>query len=173
MKSTLKYGSITGIIVSIFATGFFTLVNGLNTSNGWGMQPSGIRGISGLLTILIQATGIYLAMQAVKKEQDNVLTYGQALKTGLLVAVLTAAITAFCSFIYCAVLNPGYARYMVTEAQKVMIADKETQQQIAEHTKAMQAEFSTGMQVIQALVGQFFVGTVVSLIMGIFVKTKK
>jgi hypothetical protein len=122
---------------------------------------------------LIQATGIYAAIQATKKLQNNKLTYRQALKTGLLVAVLTAVITACFSFVYCQFINPGYAQYMLAEAQKAMVAGGETKQQIIEHSKGVSREFSTGAQVGMALVGQFVVGTVVSLIMGLFIKTKK
>jgi F0F1-type ATP synthase assembly protein I len=173
MRSTLRYGLITGTVVGIFAISFFSIVNGINNSQDWGMQAANIRGISGLLTILIQATGIYVAMQAVKKQQSNTLTYGQALKTGLLIAVLTAVITGLFSFIYCEFINPGYAQYMVAEAQKVMIAKGETPAQMVTDSNAVRKEFSTGAQVAMALVGQFFVGTMVSFIMGLFIKTKK
>jgi len=173
MRTNLKYGLITGIIVGAFAVLFFALVNWLNTSYNWGMQPSNIRGVGGLLTIVILATGIYLTMQAVKKEQANKLTYGQALKVGVIVAVITAVLVALFGFIYCQFLNPGYAQYMVSEAQKAMAANGETPQQIAEHSKSVQAEFSTGGQVMQALVGQTVVGTVVSLILGAFLRSKK
>lgn len=173
MRSIFKHGLITGIIVGVFAVLFFSIVNGLNTSNGWGMQPASIRGIGGLLTIVILATGIYLTMQAVKKEQGNMLTYGEALKTGVIVAVITAVITAICGFIYCQYINPGYAQYMLAEAQKVMVAQHESQQQMAADSISIKNEYSATMQVMQALVGQTVVGTVLSLIMGIFIRTKK
>lgn len=169
MSSTLKYGIITGTIVGIFAIAFFSIVNGLNT----GIQPAIIRGISGLLTIVIQAVGIYIAMQAIKKQNGNTITYGLALKTGMLIALVTAIITALFSFIYCQYINPGYAQYMLAEAQKVMLANHETPQQIADHSYAVKQEFSTTMQVAQALLGQFVVGMLISLIMGLFIKTKK
>lgn len=173
MRSTLKYGLLTGIIVSIFATGFFSLVDGLNSSYSWGMQSSSIRGITGLLTLLILGTGIYIAMQAVKKAQNNNLSYSQALKTGILVAVITGIITALGSIIYCEVINPGYAQYMLAEAQKAMAAQGETQQQIAADSLKVKQTYSTGMQVIQSLVGQSFAGTALSLILGVFLRTKK
>lgn len=173
MRPTLKYGLITGITVSIFATAFFSIVNGLNNSHNWGMQSSTIRGITGLLTILILAIGIYVAMQAVKRTQNNTLTYSQAFKTGILVAVITAVITATGSFIYCQFINPGYARYMLAEAQRAMAAQGETQQQIAADSIKVKQTYSTGMQVIQSLVGQSVVGTALSFILGLFLRTKK
>jgi hypothetical protein len=159
--------------VGVFAVSFFSIVNGLNIGNHWGIYPATIRGIGGLLTVVILGTGIYLTMQAVKKEQSNSLTYGQALKAGIIVAVITAVITAICSFIYCQFINPGYAQYMLAEAQKAMVAQHESQQQIANDSAGIKAGFSTGGQVIQALIGQTVVGTVLSLIMGIFIKSKK
>jgi len=173
MSTKFKHALVTGITVGVFAIAFFSIVDGLNTSNNWGMNPANIRGLGGLLTIVILATGIYLTMQAVKKQQGNMLTYGQALKTGLLVAVVTAVITALFGFIYCQVINPGYAAYMVSETQKAAMAAKENNQQLAADIAAAKTEYSTTMQVIQALVGQSVVGTVVSLIMGLFIKTKK
>jgi hypothetical protein len=173
MRSTLKYGLITGITLSIFATAFFSIVDGLNNSHNWGMQSSSIRGITGLLTILILATGIYVAMQAVKKGQNNTLTYSQAIKTGILVAIITAIITAFGSYIYCEFINPGYAQYMLAEAQKAMAAQRDTPQQIAADSVKVKQTYSTGMQVIQSLVGQSVVGTALSLVLGLFLRTRK
>ena len=113
-----------------------------------------------------------MAMQAIKKVQNNVLTYGQAIKTGILVAVITGIITAISSYIYCEFINPGYAQYMLAEAQKAMITNGETKQQIEEHSKAIISTYSTPAQVMQSLVGPSVAGTVISLIMGLFIKSK-
>jgi hypothetical protein len=172
MRSTIKYGIITGIIVGGFAILFFTIVNSLNTAYSWGMQPENIRGLGGLLTIPILATGIFLTMSTVKKEQDYKLTYLQALKTGVLVAVITAIIVALFSYIYC-IINPGFAQYMLAEAQKVMQAKHESQQQIAADSINVLKEYAPGTQVFQALVGQTVIGTVMSLIIGLFVRSRK
>ena len=103
MKSTVKTGLITGLISSIFLFGFFSLMVWLNARSQWGIQASTIRGIGGLLSIPIQAIGIYMAMQNVKK-LTGLLTYGQAVKTGLLVAVTVAVVVAIFGFLYCKVI---------------------------------------------------------------------
>lgn len=171
MKSTLKFGLVTGIISSVFLLGFFSLLVWLNQKNGWGMQAGTIRGIGGLLSIPIQAIGIYMAMQNTKK-LTGMLSYGQALKTGLLVAATVAVVVATFSIFYCTLLNPGYAEFMVKDAQKAMIASGKSQQQINQESAAVARQFSTGMQVMMALVGQFFTGLIISLIIGLFIKTK-
>ena len=172
MKSTLKYGLITGIIVGAFLIAFFVIVNSLNSVLGWGLQPGNIQGITGLLSIPILATGILITMKRVKKEQADQLTYLQALKTGVLVAVITAVIVALFSYIYCTIINPGFAQYMVGEAQKQMIAEHESRQQIVKESSNLLIGYSPGMQVFHALVGQTVVGTLLTLFMGFFVRSR-
>ena len=172
MKSTLKIAAITGVISSTFLFGFFSLGVWLNTTYGWGMQVSSIRGVGGLLSIPIQAIGIYIAMQDVKRI-NNSLTYGQALKTGITVAVTIAITVAIFSFLYCTVFNTGYSDFMVNDAKKGMMAAGESPDKIKAELTGVAREFTPGMQVMQALVGQFVTGTIISLIIGLFVKTKK
>jgi hypothetical protein len=173
MKSTIKYGLITGAISVIFLLGSFTLFAWLKDKNGWDIQASTIRGIGGLLSIPIQAIGIYMAMQNYKQLTGS-LTYGQAIKTGLTVAVTIAVLLAIFSFIYCQFINPGYADYMVRDAQKAMEAERgASQQDISQQSAQIAKEFSTGAQVMMSLVGQFVTGAIVSVIIGIFVKSKK
>jgi hypothetical protein len=172
MKSTLKYGLITGTISVIWLFGGFTLFTWMNGKFGWGLQADTVRGIGGLISIPIQAIGIYLAMQNVKQVTGG-LSYGQAVKTGLTVAVTIAVMISIFGLIYCTMLNPNYAEFMAHDAQKFMIARGETQQQINKELAGVRMEYSTGGLLIESLVGQFGTGAIISLIIGIFIKTKK
>jgi len=172
MKSSLKFGLITGVISIIWLFGSFTLFTWLNSKYGWGIQASTIRGIGGLISIPIQGIGIYLAMQNVKQLTGS-LSYTQGIKTGLTVAVTIAVIVAVFSFLYCRFLNPGYADFMISDAQKAMIAKGAMQQQIAIESAEIGKQFTTGAQVTMALVGQFVTGAIITLVLGLFIKTKR
>ena len=172
MKSTLKIAAITGVISSVFLFGFFSLGVWLNARYAWGMKVSSIRGVGGLLSIPIQSIGIYIAMQNVKRV-NNSLTYGQAIKTGITVAATIAVIVALFGFLYCTVFNPGYADFMVNDAKKNMTAAGESPDTIKTNLTDVAREFTPGVQVMQALVGQFVTGTLLSLIVGLFLKSKK
>jgi hypothetical protein len=172
MKQTLKTGVLTGLISGVFLFSFFTLGAWLNTKYNWGMQAASIRGVGGLLSIPIQAAGIYLAMQNVKKLAGS-LSYWRAIKTGLVVSITIAILIAIFSFIYCQFINPGYAEFMVHDAQKAMMAKGEGQQDIDQDSIKVAKQFTTGMQVMMALVGQFVSGGLISLIIGLFIRTKK
>src|SRR5262249_48419502 len=159
---------ITGCIVGLFTMTFFSIFDWINTKLGWGMRPSSIRGLTGLLTILIQAIGIYIGINAVKANQNNSLNYWQGVKAGVTIAVITAIITSVCSFLYCAALNPNYADYMVQAAQREMIEAGESKDQMVAHLAEVRKNFSTAAQVGMAFVGQLVVGSAISLILSPF-----
>lgn len=173
MKPPIKYGLITGCIIGLFTMTFFSVFDWINTKLGWGMRPSSIRGIAGLLTILIQAIGIYMGLKAVKTSQNNLLSYWQGVKTGVTIAVITAIITSACSFLYCTVINPSYTDYMVQAAQREMIEAGETKDQIVAHLTEVRKSFSTPAQVEMAFVGQLIMGSAVSFILSPFIQNKK
>ena len=61
---------------------------------------------------------------------------------------------------------------MVKDAQKTMIANGESQQQINQDLVMVSKQFTTGAQVMTAIVGQFVTGLMISLIIGLFIRTK-
>jgi hypothetical protein len=172
-KLPFKQAGITGLCVGIFAISSFTIADALNTHFGWGFNPTTIRGVCGLLTILILGTGTYIGMQSIKRNNQGTLTYMEAISAGVLIAVTTGIITAICAFIYCTFINPGNTAYMVAESKKEMIARGETAAQIATHVADLQKQLSAAAQVMQALVAQSVIGTLISLVMGLFVRSKK
>jgi hypothetical protein len=126
-----------------------------------------------LFNIVILVVGIYLGMKQTKVKYGDALTYGQAVKTGLLVACVAALPVAFFSWLYCAVINPGYADFMVRDAAHVLAAAGKTPQEISQRLERVRNEFPTGVQMTEALIGQAVVGSIASLILGLFTRTKK
>lgn len=173
MKPPVRYGIITGCIVGLFTMTFFSIFDWINTKLGWGMRPSSIRGLTGLLTILIQAIGIYMGLNAVKNSQSNSLSYWQGVKTGVTIAVITAIITSACSFLYCTVINPSYTDYMVQAAERELIESGEEKSQIVAHLAEVRKNFSAQAQAGMAFVGQLVVGSAISLVLSPFVQNKK
>jgi len=62
---------------------------------------------------------------------------------------------------------------MVRDAQKAMLAKGDSPQQISKESADVAKQFSTGAQVMTGLVGQFVTGAIISLIIGLFIKTKQ
>lgn len=172
-KYPWKHAIITGLIVGIFAIGSFAIVDYLNKHFGWGINTMTIRGLTGLLTLIILGIGIYSGIQNIKRNNGGIITYKHAITSGFIIALITGVITALVSFVYCNYLNPGYTGYMLAESKKVMIADGKSAAEISAGMQALQREWTTSAQMFEALVGQTVCGTVISLIMGLLMKTKK
>jgi Protein of unknown function (DUF4199) len=174
MKLFVRYGLCTGIVSGLWGLFCFTVVGWLNKTFFHGSIPAtDIRSYSGLFSILILVVGIYLGMKQARLKAVGLLTYGQAVKTGMLVACVTALLVAFFSWIYCTVINPGYADFMVQDTGRTLAAAGKTPREISQRLESVRKEFSTGMQVMEALLGQAVVGSLVSLILGVFMRTRK
>jgi len=173
MKTFIKFGLWTGIISGLWGLVSFTVVGSLNNVAFHGHIPATqIRSYSGLFSIIILAVGIYLGLKQARTRNSNNLTYGQAVKTGALIAIVTAVVVAVFTWLYCTVINPGYTEFMVQDCQRTMTAAGKSPAEIAQCVESTRKEFSTAAQVGQALIGQAVVGTVVSLIFGLFLRTK-
>ena len=174
MKPFVKYGLGAGIVSGLWGLVCFTAVGWLNKNFFHeSIAATDIRSYSGLFSLLILLVGIYLGMKQARLRAGGALTYGQAVKTGMLVACVTGMLVAFFSWLYCAVINPGYADFMVQDTGRALAAAGKTQQEIRQRLEDVRKEFSTGMQVMEALVGQVVVGIIASLILGLFTRTKK
>ena len=173
MKTFIKYGLWTGVVSGLWGLVSFTVVGLLNESAFHGSIPAAqIRSYSGLFSIIILALGIYLGLRQARTRNENSLTYGQAVKTGALIAVVTAIVVAVFTWLYCRAINPGYAEFMVQDCQRTMTIAGKSPVEIAKCVESTRKEFSTGAQVAQALIGQAVAGTVISVIMGLFLRTK-
>ena len=168
-KYPWKQALLTGIIVGMVAVISFTVSKQAHLN----ISATTLRGLTGLLTLVILGIGIYVGMQRIKTVNSGKLTYGQAVFSGLLIALVTGIITALVSVVYCRLIDPNYSAYMISETQKAMLANGKSPAEVNVAVPALQQQWSTGGQFIQALIGQTVCGTVIALIMGIFVRTKK
>lgn len=174
MKSFIKYGLWTGVVSGLWALVTFKVIGWLNTVAFHGRLPAtNVRSIGGLFSIVILVLGIALAIGEVRRQNAGLLTYGQAVKTGVLVACIVALIMGVFALLYCTVINPGYTDFMVADAERTLRAAGKTPSEIAPELDSVRKQFSVGAQVGQALVGQTVVGSIASLILGAFMRTKQ
>lgn len=173
MKTFVKFGLITGLLVGLWNISCFSIVSWLNGLLHLGIPAARLRAYSGLLGIVILAVGIWLGMKNARRQNNFQLTYGQAIKTGIFMSLIAAVIVSCFSFLYCTIINPGYTDFMVKETGRSLTESHYTTEQINRQLQSARDFFSTRSQVLQALVGQSVAGTICSLIMGIFMRTKK
>jgi hypothetical protein len=172
MKSFVKFGLGTGSLVGLWNLSCFTIVSWVNEILSLNIPAAKIRAYSGLFGLIILILGIYFGMNELRKKQDRI-SYGAAVKTGISISLISAILVAFFGFLYCTVINPGYATYMVKETENVLIAAKKSPEEINQQLMKVRSFYSTSSQVLQALIVQSFAGIIGSLILGLFIRTKK
>jgi hypothetical protein len=174
MKSFIKYGLGTGVVSGLWGLATFTVIGWLNNAVLHGRLPAtDVRSLGGVFSIVILVIGIAWGMRAVRAENGGVLTYGQAVKTGIIVACITGVIVALFTWLYCTVINPGYTDFMVADAQRSLVSAGKAAPETAAELDSVRKQFSVGAQVVQALIGQAVVGSIASLILGAFLRTKR
>ena len=174
MQSIRKYGLLTGFSNGLWGILSFSIVGWLNRAFFHQSIPAtDIRSVSGLFSIFILVLGIYWGIRDQKRRNGEWLSYQQAIKTGILISLITAIIVSLFTLLYCAVLNPGYAGFMVSDAQRVLSAAGKTQEEINSRLESVRKEFSTGAQVAMAFIGQFVLGSISSFIIGYFLRSRK
>ena len=173
MKTITKYGLWIGLISGLWGIISFTFVSWLNGVFFHKSIPAAdIRSSSGLFSILILVLGIYWGIREEKRKMNNALTLGRAVKTGIMISLITAVLVSISAFLYCTKINPGYADFMVLDAQKSLIEAGKSPDEINQRLVSVKKEFSTGAQVGMALIGQVVMGTIASLIIGLILRTK-
>jgi uncharacterized protein with PQ loop repeat len=166
MGSIFKRAFTTGLLVSLWLVGGFTLLSFVFTS----IPHLILRTLTGVLGLVVLFTGIYYAMRAEKQKNQGILTYTQALKTGLFISVITAVMVSIASGIYVS-LNPSFAADMVREAETSLKASGASATVINQKTAAVYSEFSVARQMVGPLIVQTVMGGVFSLIVSAFIKS--
>ncbi|PUZ24950.1 hypothetical protein DCC81_11575 [Chitinophaga parva] len=174
MKSFVKYGLGTGIVSGLWSLITFKVIGWLNDVAFHGSLPAAnVRSIGGLFSIVILVLGIVWAIREVRRLNGGQLSYGQAVRTGVLVTCVVAGIVGAFTLLYCTVINPGFTDFMVADAERTLRAAGKTPDQIAPELVSVRKQFSIGAQVGQALIGQVVVGSIAALILGAFMRTKR
>jgi hypothetical protein len=150
------YLGISGIIVSLvkYATG------SLYTQEFY----------SGVIGLLLIVAFIVLGIKKYKADNSGFISFGQAVKIGIGVAMISALISAIYFYLLTTVIEPNFAVNTI-EAQKVMFADTfgMTEGQIEEATKNSAENFNLSL-FGGIFIMNLFLGGVISLIAGAIMK---
>jgi hypothetical protein len=173
MKFSPRFGIITGFAVGIWNITCFTIVGWFNNFFSLGIPAERLRAYSGLLGIIILITGINFGIKAAKRNNGNAIGFAQAAKTGVFISIITAVMVAFFAWLYCTAINPGYTAYMVEQSRTALLASGKKAIEIGPELERVRSQFSTSSQVMQALIAQSVTGSISSVIIAFFNRTKK
>ena len=157
----LNYGLVLGFISILFAVA--------NYAFGDVYRPHWIISVIGPLASIIL---IVLGIKKVKDAQGGLLTFGQALKTGLGIALISGLVYIVYSFLFTSFIEPEFYTNMAQVQEQTIIEKYPTwsDEQI-EASVEMAGKFNSPvMSSAFLLAGSLFFGFIISLIAGLIMK---
>lgn len=152
-----KYGALLGGLLVLFSL----LMYILNTS-----FDSPLLMLEYLFYIGILIWGI----KSFREQSGGYIRYGRALGTGVLISLFASVVLAFYTYIYTKYIDPGYLDKMFMFMQE-KYAQKGVPDDRAEEMIDMMGKFmGPGFMAFSAILNAVFRGTIISLIVSIFLK---
>lgn len=159
MQISVKYALVMSVAsIGVSLLGF---MSGTGTTSGaWG-----------ILNYAIIIACCLLAMRSRRNDmQEGYISYGQALGTGTMVALLAAILIAAYQLIYQKYIDPEFYERLITETKRRLIERETPEEQMEITINALRKMQSPVLLYFSTAFGIFFMGFIFSLILAIFVK---
>jgi hypothetical protein len=159
-KSTVYWGGILGIVLIIYSLLLYFLDLSLETWVSW-------------ISYLIYIGGIlYASISYRNTEMGGVITYGQALGFGTVVAVIASIISSVYSYIFMEFIDPGMVEKMLQMAEEKLIESGMPEDQIDMVIEMQRKFMKPWLMSLIAIPASSFFGFIFALITSIFVQKK-
>ncbi|QKG51585.1 DUF4199 domain-containing protein [Hymenobacter sp. BRD67] len=157
----LRYGLLTGLVSIIYL--FVTFATGQESN-----QPVS------WLSLVIPITGVYLAHKAFKQLNGGFMSYGQGVGIGVLLSVVSGALTSVFNYVYRTIIDPDITTRTVEAARAKMEAAGTMSDAQIDQAMAMASKFSSGpIMLIIGLVVSVLFGLLISLVIAAITKNPK
>ncbi len=129
--------------------------------------------IISILSAITSITLYVLAFSAYKKLNGNVFSLGDAMKLGLAIAAIAGIIGAIYAYIHYGYIDTDFIQNIRVENENQMLenAGDMTEEQLETATKMTEIFTSSGFFSTMTLIGSLFFGVIISLIVGLIMKS--
>jgi Protein of unknown function (DUF4199) len=135
MKTEVKYGVLFAAIVVVYV--MIEHLLGVNTTRHDIGQYTRLAGV------IVPILAVFFGIKAKRdKELNGVMTFGQGVKTGFLIAVIQTTLTTIWFWFYSTVINPEYLDTMLAFERSQMLASGTPEGVIAADAESKRAFFS-------------------------------
>ena len=161
-----------GLVTSAVSFGYSLLLYALGY-HGEKIEQAALLGSFSYVIIII---GLILGIREARKEvleESKVFSYGSGFKAGSLISVFMAIGNAVFSYIYIAFINPSMVDAMIEFQGQKMIEKGVAQEQIAAMENMSRTMSQPPIQALSALIGTIIIGILLTLIIAIFMRTRR
>lgn len=127
---------------------------------------------TGFFAVIIPIVGIWAGLSRKKKSNNGTLGYKQAILSGLVIATVSAVINAVFMFVYLSGF-PSVTDSYFAYVEETLIAQGEDPVGVQAALATLRNQFSPLNQALQMFIGTLVAGGILTLLIGLFVRTKK
>jgi hypothetical protein len=160
-KTALYYGVILGIATILVSVILYAM--GMHYDQDWKQ---------GTFSVLVVAIIIFIGVKKFRELNGGILSLGQAIKTGLGIALIGGIISVIYSFIFVNYIEPDFLTKLA-EIQEQTMLDRFpdlTDEQIENQMEMMKKFSSPGIMAAIGMVWTLLIGFIASLISGLILK---
>jgi hypothetical protein len=161
----INYGLILGIL-TILVNVIAYMTNGISVE-----RPFWEKALGWIVFIGV----IYMAIKKFREANNGLLSLGQAIKTGLGVAVIGGLITGIYIFVFFNFIEPAALETILESIQEKALEQNPdmSDEQIEMTLKMTKMFMSPTAMIFMTLIGNLIMGLIVSLITGLFLKKEE
>ncbi|HXQ82266.1 MAG TPA: DUF4199 domain-containing protein [Opitutaceae bacterium] len=167
MKTCSLYGFISALAGSLLALVLYFL--GYHSDPAKLQAASWIGGLGGL-AIASVCTALGVKARRAEVPEAAGFGYGQALGAGVLISVVSSALSAVFTYAYYGFINPGFSDIVVQDKMDKLQAKGISGAQLEQAEKFTRMMLNPVPAAIFALIGGFIVGFIIALIVAAFLK---
>lgn len=159
IKVALKYGLINGVLAFLL----FLVVAMTGMRQGW---------VTTVISIAILVVLMVLAHRDFKKTHESMMTYGQGVGLGTLLAVIASVLSSILVYVYVGFINTGYPAAML-KMQRAGLEERGLSGAQLDQSMAMVGTMLTPVGIlVSSLISGVIGGLIVALIVSAFTKVR-
>lgn len=160
-KTAIQFGIILGIVSVLISVIIYAL--GMAYDQDWK---------TGMIGFLAMSIIIFLGIKKYKEFNDGFLTLGEAIKTGITIALIGGIISVVYSYLFMNFIEPDFVLNTMAGAEEKMLERNPnlTDEQIEQALSISKKMMSPGVMSAIGIVWSLFLGLIISLVSGLILK---
>ncbi len=158
----INYGAILGIISILISVSVYAM--GKTYDQHWSI---------GVISFIVMVAILTMGIKKVKELNDGFLSLGEALKTGLGIALISGLISVAYTYVFTTIIEPDYFITLAEVQEQKWIDAGMTDEQIEMQLGIMEKTSGPVITSAFVIIGSLFFGFIISLIAGLIMKETK
>jgi hypothetical protein len=140
----------------------------------YAQEGSAAQLMAGPLSVFVLGLGIVVEMFLLRKRHaGEKITFSTAMKSGLLISLITALMLTIGSYVSCTQIQPDFAEKMITQSEIHFAKEGKSVEEIAENSEMLREAFTIKSELNKTFIGAMMMGFLFSLIFSLVFANRK